>query len=405
MNETQSPNGVAAPSKPAAAPLALDLEEVRQGLALPATQPDEALQGKAREMARSLAGISATDLVQEDEAKQAVEEMGRALQREASRRSAMLKQPIRTLARNNEDGGPVANALVNLKMKIEELDPAKFDFSPGWFSRALGFLPGVGNPIKRYFTQFESAQTVIDAIIASLEKGRDQLKRDNVTLSEDQRAMRDLTFRLQRQVQFGELLDGQFQYLLDREVAAEDQRRAFIEQELLFPLRQRIMDLQTQLSVNQQGVLAVGVIVQNNKELIRGVNRALDVTVSALQVAVTVALAQANQKMVLDKISALNKTTTDLITGTAERLRTQGAEIHKQASSATLDIDALKRAFADVTSAIDDIARYRREALPQMAQTIVEFDKLASEGEERIKKLEEGERVRSGLVLDVETPG
>ena len=40
-----------------------------------------------------------------------------------------------------------------------------------------------------------------------------------------------------------------------------------------------------------------------------------------------------------------------------------------------------------------------------MAQTIVEFDKLASEGEERIKKLEEGERVRSGLVLDVETPG
>jgi uncharacterized protein YaaN involved in tellurite resistance len=405
MNETQSPNGVAPPSKPAAAPLALDLEQLRQGVALPATQPDEALQGKAREMARSLAGISATDLVQEDEAKQAVEEMGRALQREASRRSAMLKQPIRTLARNNEDGGPVANALVNLKMKIEELDPAKFDFSPGWFSRAVGFLPIVGSPIKRYFTQFESAQTVIDAIIASLEKGRDQLKRDNVTLSEDQRAMRDLTFRLQRQVQFGELLDGQFQYLLDREVAAEDQRRAFIEQELLFPLRQRIMDLQTQLSVNQQGVLAVGVIVQNNKELIRGVNRALDVTVSALQVAVTVALAQANQKMVLDKISALNKTTTDLITGTAERLRTQGAEIHKQASSATLDIDALKRAFADVTSAIDDIARYRREALPQMAQTIVEFDRLAIEGEERIKKLEEGERVRSGLVLDVETPG
>ncbi len=405
MNETQSPNGVTPPSKPAAAPLALDLEQVRQGVALPATQPDEALQGKAREMARSLAGISATDLVQEDEAKQAVEEMGRALQREASRRSAMLKQPIRNLARDNEDGGPVANALVNLKMKIEELDPAKFDFSPGWFSRAVGFLPVVGSPIKRYFTQFESAQTVIDAIIASLEKGRDQLKRDNVTLSEDQRAMRDLTFRLQHQVQFGELLDGQFQYLLDREVAAEDQRRAFIEQELLFPLRQRIMDLQTQLSVNQQGVLAVGVIVQNNKELIRGVNRALDVTVSALQVAVTVALAQANQMMVLDKISALNKTTTDLITGTAERLRTQGAEIHKQASSATLDIDALKRAFADVTSAIDDIARYRREALPRMAQTIVEFDKLAIEGEERIKKLEEGERVRSGLVLDVETPG
>ena len=99
--------------------------------------------------------------------------MGQSLQREAARRSAMLQQPIQTLARSGEDGGPVANALVDLKMKVEELDPAKFDFSPGWFSRALGFLPVVGNPIKRYFTQFESAQTVINAIIASLEKGRE----------------------------------------------------------------------------------------------------------------------------------------------------------------------------------------------------------------------------------------
>jgi uncharacterized protein YaaN involved in tellurite resistance len=405
MNATQSPGSGPPQDQPAAAPLVLDLVQVRQEVAVPATQPDEALQIRARDTARALAGISASDLTRQDQAKSAVEEMGQSLQREASRRSAMLKQPIQTLVRSNEDGGPVANALVDLKMKVEELDPAKFDFSPGWFSRALGFLPLVGNPVKRYFTQFESAQTVIDAIIASLEKGRNQLKRDNVTLADDQRAMRELTLHLQRQIQFGELLDGQFQTLLEGEIPADDQRRTFVEQELLFPLRQRIMDLQTQLSVNQQGVLAIGVIVQNNKELIRGVNRALDVTVSALQVAVTVALALANQKIVLNKISALNETTTNLITGTAERLRTQGTAIHKQAASATLNIEALKRAFADITTAIDDIARYRREALPQMARTILDFDKLCGEAEGRIKQAEAGERARTGLVLDLETTG
>ena len=116
-----------------------------------------------------------------------------------------------------------------------------------------------------------------------------------------------------------------------------------------------------------------------------------------------VALALANQKIVLDKIAALNETTTNLITGTAERLRTQGSEIHKQAASATLDVEALKRAFADITTAIDDIARYRREALPQMAQTILEFDKLCGEAEGRIKKAEAGERARTGgLTLDLE---
>jgi uncharacterized protein YaaN involved in tellurite resistance len=402
MNETQSPVSISPSSGPAAAPLTLDVVQVQQEVALPASQPDEVLRNKAREMARALVVIPTSDLSVQDGAKAAVEEMGRSLQQEAARRSGMLQQPIRTLAQSGEDGGPVATSLVDLKMKVEELDPAKFDFSPGWFSRTLGFLPVVGSPIKRYFTQFESAQTVINAIIGSLEKGREQLKRDNITLAEDQRAMRELTLRLQKQVQFGELLDGQLQYLLEREVPADDSRRSFIEQELMFPLRQRIVDLQTQLSVNQQGVLAIGIIVQNNKELIRGVNRALDVTVSALQVAVVVALALANQKMVLDKINALGQTTTNLISGTAERLRTQGVAIHKQAASATLDIEALKRAFADVTAAIDDIARYRREALPRMAHTILEFDSLCAQAEERIKRAEEGERARPQLTLDLQ---
>jgi uncharacterized protein YaaN involved in tellurite resistance len=402
MDKTQTAGSVIQPDQPGTVPLVLDVDQVRQETALPAALPDEALQTRARDMARVLTGISTADVAAQDEAKSAVEEMGRSLQRAAARRSAMLQQPIRLLGRTGEDGGPVANALLDLKMKVEELDPAKFDFSPGWFSRALGFLPVVGHPIKRYFSQFESAQTVINAIMVSLEKGRDQLKRDNVTLGEDQRAMRELTLRLQRQVQFGEMLDGQFQYLLEREIPAQDPRRAFVEQELLFPLRQRVTDLQTQLAVNQQGVLAIGVIMQNNTELIRGVNRALDVTVSALQVAVVVALALANQKIVLDKISALNVTTTNLITGTAERLRSQGAEIHKQAASATLDVEALKRAFADITAAIDDIGRYRREALPRMAQTMIEFDRLCADAEQRIRKAEEGDRTRPRLTLDLE---
>ena len=403
MSESHSPMSAAGPDS-VAAPLTLDVVQVRHEAALPALQPDEVLQTKAREMARALTAIPAEHAAQQDEAKSAVEEMGRSLQREAAHRSAMLQQPIRTLAKSGENGGPVANSLVDLKMKVEELDPAKFDFKPGWFTRALGFLPVVGSPIKRYFTQFESSQTVINAIISSLEKGRDQLKRDNVTLAEDQRAMRELTLHLQRQIQFGQLLDGQLQTVLEGEMSADEPRRAFVEQELLFPLRQRIMDLQTQLTVNQQGILAIGVIVQNNKELIRGVNRALDVTVSALQVAVVVALALANQKIVLDKISALNVTTINLITGTAERLRTQGTEIHKQAASATLDIEALERAFADITAAIDDIARYRREALPKMAQTILEFDRLCADAEDRIEKAEEGERARPKLTLDLATP-
>ncbi len=386
--------------------LQLDVEAVKGDLVLvdPETigagpDVDPELEKKAQGFADMLVNLDSGDLKSQDDAKSAIETMGRGLQREAAHRSAMLKQPIRDLSRQTEDGGPVANALIDLKMKVEELDPSRFDFSAGWFTRILGMIPGIGTPIKRYFTKFESAETVIDAIVKSLELGGEQLKRDNITLSEDQRAMRELTIKLQRQIELARLIDQKLQYKLDREIQ-EDDKRKFVEEELLFPLRQRIIDLQQQLAVNQQGVLSMAIIVGNNKELIRGVSRALDVTISALQVAVTVALALAHQKIVLDKITALNATTSSLISGTAEKLKTQGTAIHKQASGAGLDMEALKSAFADINAAMDEISRYRREALPQMAQSSLEFDKLATESEAAIEKMEQGTAARP--VLDLE---
>lgn len=74
-----------------------------------------------------------------------VENLGAQVQKDAALRSAMLKEPIRKLAAKGEDGGEVANALVNLNMEVEELDPGKFDFEAGWFPRLFGFIPGWAN--------------------------------------------------------------------------------------------------------------------------------------------------------------------------------------------------------------------------------------------------------------------
>ncbi len=337
-----------------------------------------------------------------EKSKASVELLGDKVQKEAGRRSRMLQEPIGKLSKRGDEGGEVAKALIDLKMKVEELDPNKLDFSkPGWFSRSLGALPFVGNPLKRYFSRYEQAQTTIDAIISSLKTGKDVLKRDNITLQEDQKAMRETTLKLEKEIKIGQLIDNKLNYKIEREYPEDDPKYKFISEELIFPLRQRIMDLQQQLAVNQQGVLAIEIIIRNNKELMRGVDRAINVTVNALQVAVTVALALANQKIVLDKINAINKTTSNLIQSTAERLKVQGAEIHKQASSSMMDMDALKDAFRDINDAMDDISTFRKEALPKMAETILEFDELTKDGEERIKKMEQGNRVAPAVTFDL----
>lgn len=400
MSDLQGGGGAAQGGQLAPLHLTLDVAAAKAAAAVPAA--DAALDARAGDFAQRLLELGGKGEDGGDQAQAAISAMGADLMRDAARHSQMLKQPIMALGRSAEDGGPVAKSLVDLRMQVESLDPAKFDLEPGWVSRTLGFIPGIGNPMKRYFMRFESAQTVIDAIIQSLRKGREQLGRDNVTLSEDQKAMRALTHKLARQVELAGILDRKLEAKRDRELAGDEAKRKFVDEHLLFPLRQRTMDLQQQLAVNQQGVLATALIIANNKELMRGVDRSLDVTVNALQVAVTVALALANQKIVLDKVEAINKTTSDIIAGTGARLKQQGADIQRRAASAMLDVNALKSAFADITTALDEIARYRREALPQMAASILEFDKLAAKGEEAIRRLEQARSAEPALMITSE---
>ena len=365
-------------------------------------QNDTEIDKKAADFVDQLLSFKAGDVAEQTDRKTAVEQMGLSVQKQAAKQSELLRQPINKIAKRADDGGDVANALIDLKMKVEELDPGKFDFEPGWFGRVVGNIPGVGNPLKRYFTKFESAQTVIATVMRSLKNGQEQLERDNITLVEDQKQMADTGQRLQRAIQLGVFMDQKIQYKLEREIEPTDPKYRFISEELLFPLRQRIMDLQQQLAVSQQGYIATEIIMRNNKELIRGVNRSMSVTISALETAATVAMALANQKIVLDKLEAVGKTTSDLISGTAARLKTQGVEIQKQASSSQISIDSLKSAFADLKIAMEDVSTFRMNALPQMAQSILELNEVSQDAEKTIKKIDEGNKKKPEIKLELE---
>ncbi|MFC2990979.1 toxic anion resistance protein [Halomonas tibetensis] len=321
--------------------------------------------------------------------RRAVDEMGLELQQQAAHRSAMLQTPLRKLAHQGDEGGPVAKALVDLRGRMEGLDPGRHRLAPSFVDRFLSMIPGVDSRLQRYFQKFENAQQALDAIIGDLEGGRDMLHRDNLTLNDDQKALGEILRELNRQIALGRLIDNR----LKDDIAAredDDPRRRFLEEELLFPLRQRIVDLQQQLAVSQQGVLALEVIIRNNRELMRGVDRAINVTVSALTVAVTVAMAMANQRLVLDRVEALNTTTSQMIGGTAKALRQQGVDIQKRASSAMLDMQVLEDAFGEVMGAIDDLSSYRQEALPRLDEQIDRLANLSRQGSASIERLREG---------------
>ncbi|MEK8131690.1 toxic anion resistance protein [Paenibacillus filicis] len=359
-------------------------EEVR-----PVPEEVRQLQELAVSNVSTILTLDIDSLEKRKEILQSIDQFGMSTMRTSSEKNSLLQVSVGNLSKTGDEGGQVAKGLTELQMQLKDLDPSIVDFAK------TGFLGKFFNPLRTYFAKFQRADAVISDIVLSLDKGKSILKNDNTTLEFEQHALRELTKRLQKEIQLGILMDEEIESQLQAaqlRQESEDKIR-FITEEVLFPLRQRVMDLQQMLVVNQQGIMAIEVVIRNNKELIRGVDRARNVTVSALKISVTVASALYNQKIVLQKIELLNQTTDTLISGTSKMLKTQGAAIHKQSLETSVSVNTLKQAFTDVLEAFDSISTYKQDALPKMRETILQFREMADDGEQQIQRLEKGQKL------------
>jgi len=320
---------------------------------------------------------------------QSIESFGADSMKSSAAKNSLLQVTVGNLSKDGDEGGVVAKGLMDLNRELKDLDPSLIDFT------TTGIFGKLFNPVRDYFARYKKADSAIADIIVSLDKGKTILKNDNTTLEIEQQALRNLTKKLMKEIQLGTLMDESIEMHIEAAKARnEDQEKVkFVTEEVLFPLRQRIMDMQQMVVVNQQGVMATEVVIRNNKELMRGVERAKNVTISALRTSVMVAGALYNQKIVLKKIQMLNETTNNIISSTSQMLKEQGVEIQKQSMEANVSVETLKTAFADVMEALDSISTYKQEALPKMRDTINQFKELAAKSEEQIQQLEKGHKL------------
>ena len=296
-----------------------------------------------------------------------VRTMGDAdITRAAETSNRLLNQPVKALQEGGlAAGSTVGRTLLELRRTVEDLDPGKATGTKKW----LDWLP-FGDKVVDYFRKYQSAQDQVNAILHSLRSGQDELQRDNVALTMEKQNLWDVMGRLNQYVYIAERLDARLAARIAELELSDPEQAKSLSQDVLFYVRQKHQDLLTQLAVSIQSYLAIDVIIKNNIELIKGVDRASTTTVSALRTAVIVAQALGNQKLVLDQITALNQTTSGMIQRTSEMLRDNSAQIQEQAASATIGMEQLQAAFANIYATMDSIDTFKAKALDSMAQTI-----------------------------------
>ncbi len=330
----------------------------------------------------------------------AVRSMGDADIRKAAETSnRLLQTPVRAIeAGGLADTSKVGKTLLELRRTVEDLDPAQTRKAKGFFARL-----GAGRQVGDYFRKYQSSQDHLNAILHALRSGQDELTKDNAALNMEKQNLWTVMGRLNQYVYIAERLDAKLSAQIAELQLSDPEKAKVLNQDVLFYVRQKHQDLLTQLAVSIQSYLAIDIIIKNNIELIKGVDRASTTTISALRTAVIVAQALGNQKLVLDQITALNTTTSEMIQRTSEMLKENSAQIQEQAASSTIGLEQLQAAFANIYATMDSIDEFKLKALDAMSATIGTLETEVTKSKaylERVAQQDSRAQTMPGLSID-----
>ena len=308
----------------------------------------------------------------------------RTFERTSQTSSRFMQQSLRESKEKGNAQASVAKSLSELRTTMEDLAPKDETFA----EKALGWLPG-RNMAKRYFRNFESNQDQLDEVLGALSRGQEMLQKDNAELSVERRGLWEDLGALQKAAYLLNLLD-------DRTVRRAEQLRAegkaqdadAMERDVLFAVRQRRQDVATQIAVTVQAYLSMGLIEDNNTKLQQGVERARTTTVTALRTAVITAQALENQKIVLDQIDAVNRTTDDLIGRTSQMLADNSLKIQEQAVTSGVSPETLQKAFDNLFTTMDGIDAFRTKANENFLTTVNSLEQQVQRAQPYIERME-----------------
>lgn len=342
------------------------------------------LKDQAQQNAVAIFDSDLNDPVQRENIVKPVENFGLSDMRRSSSTNHLLATRFADFSKSGKEADNVGDQLADLNIKIKDLDPSHLDFTK------KGIMGKISDPVKKYFNKYQKAEAAISDIMISLDKSKTVLENDNTTLLSEENELRNVTKKLMAEIELGKKMDESIEaQIQEAEFSGmEKEKIDFVKEEILFPLRQRVMDMQQMIVINQQGIVSMNVLRRNNKELIRGVDRAKNVTLTALRTGVMVASALYDQKIVMDKINILNETTSGIIQSTSKMLKEQGSQIQKNSAETMISPEVLKTAFQDALQAIEDVSTYKQEALPKMKETILLFSDMANDGQKVVDKLE-----------------
>lgn len=210
-------------------------------------------------------------------------------------RSKIFGNTVNQIANSIGCENNIEENITNLNEIVKKLDPSRVNFTA---KKNIFF-----NPTKSYFKKIKSEEGNVNIFLENLNKEKEILKRDNITLEIEIEHLEELINQINIEYEQGNDLKNELNEKL-KELNEKNKEKYYI-QNVIDPLEKKLFDIKQMAIVKEQSRLALEIIYRNNKEIIRNLERVQNVTIEALKTAIFVANSLHNQKAVLNKIQDL----------------------------------------------------------------------------------------------------
>ncbi|MCW9043485.1 MAG: toxic anion resistance protein [Pseudopelagicola sp.] len=308
---------------------------------------------------------------------------GSAAQAELQEISQAMLQDVR-----NKDVGPAGDSLRNIVTTIRGFSVSELDVrrKRSFWERILGRAA----PFAKFTARFEEVQSQIDRITDNLLSHEHTLLKDIKSL--DLLYEKTLSFydELALYIAAGEAkiadLDAKDIPAKEAEVAAAAEDDQVMKAQELRDLRaarddleRRVHDLKLTRQVTMQSLPSIRLVQENDKSLVTKINSTLVNTVPLWETQLAQAVTIQRSAEAAAAVRDANDLTNELLTSNAANLRQSNKMIREEMERGVFDIEAVKKANADLIGTIQESLQIADEGKAKRAAAEEDLKKMEAD--------------------------
>ncbi|HSF93316.1 MAG TPA: toxic anion resistance protein [Paracoccaceae bacterium] len=277
----------------------------------------------------------------------------------------------------NKDIGPAGASLREIVsslrgFSVDELDPNR---KQSWWERVIGRA----KPMAEFMARFEDVQGQIDKITDDLLQHEHTLLKDIKSLDKLYEKTLDFYDELALYIAAGQeklrILDSVDIPAMDKILQNAPEDQGVLRAQELRDLRaarddleRRVHDLKLTRQVTMQSLPSIRLVQENDKSLVTKINSTLVNTVPLWETQLAQAVTIHRSKQAAEAVHDANDLTNELLTANAENLKTANKAIRQEMERGVFDIEAIKKANADLIETIQDSLRIADEGKAKRAE-------------------------------------